>query len=144
MSYLALAVPDRCPLGAIHHFIVAEQSIDMTGGILEYDPWIERLVSLRIDPLGKDQIAEHCLGIGCNCAFEGAFDGQGDQWSGRDGRGIGDGRGEGDRWSKGDRRGERDGWGQGDGRSLCGGRRGGEVAVGDRFRIHAQEEGHKD
>ena len=143
MCYLSLAVPERCPLGAIHHFVVAEQSIDMAGWILENRAWIEGLVSLWVNPLRKDQIAEHRLGVGGDRAFEDAFDRQGHLGGGGDGGRIGDGWGQRDGRGQGDGRRVRDGRGQGDGGSQGGGRSGGEEAVSDRFGIHTQEDGYE-
>src|SRR3990172_2517832 len=131
MCYLSLAIPERCPLGAIHHFVVAEQSIDMAGWILENCAWIEGLVSFWVNPLRKDQIAEYRFGVRGDRAFEDAFDRQRHLGSRRDGGRIGDGRG------------KRDGGGRGEGGGLGGGRRGGEEAVGDRFSVHTQEDGHE-
>jgi len=66
----------------------------MAGWILENRAWIEGLVSLWVNPLCKDQIAEHRLWVWGDRACEDAFDRQGYLGRGGDGGRIGDGRGE--------------------------------------------------
>ena len=143
MGQLPVAVPQRRPLRAPEHAVVAEDGIHVVDGILEYGALFERSVEC-VQPIGEGQGAEHGVRVRGDGAIEACFDriwyirGRRNGRRVRDERGQRDRRGQAGGWSQADRRCQCDGWGQRDGRS------GRKVAVNQRLHPAVQQEGNRD
>lgn len=140
MHHFRPAIPQSGPLCTGHHPIIGEQRVDVSNRILKDCAGIERLVRIRVDPLGEDQVAEYGLRVGRRCAHEFLLNGERDVRRRRHRRRIGYGGSQSDRGGQRDSRGEGDGGRECYGWGMGGCRCWREEAVHDRFCIGIEKE----